>query len=356
VNGSKIGIGILLLILAAGCSPIGPTAVQRDRLHYANAVAESWKEQLLLNIVKTRYGDAPTFLDVTSVVSGYTLESEIGGGVEWHPDDPEDFLTAGGKVKYTDRPTLSYTPMGGEKFARSLMAPVPLDALLFVMQQRVPADFIFGLTLESIEGYQNTITYSVGLARRSSRPADPAFTRVLEILTELQQTGVVSSEAEKIEERTDVSFLFDTDRAVHLGMDDQLTELKQLLEIPATLDEVSVAFGSRSHTPDTIALRTRSLLQIIATLGGGVRIQQAHLEDGSALETDSDHIQAGFTVYSGIEKPASSFVAVPYEELWFWIDRRDYATKSTLTALTVLFNFLEGGGSKVSPVLTLPVQ
>ena len=121
-------------------------------------MADTWKEQLLLNIVKTRYGDAPMFLDVTSVVSGYTMESTVNAGVEWHPDDPEDFLAVGGSTKYTDRPTLSYTPMSGERYARSLMAPVPLDALLFVLQQRVPADFILGLTLESIEGHQNAIT------------------------------------------------------------------------------------------------------------------------------------------------------------------------------------------------------
>jgi hypothetical protein len=347
---------VSVLAMAGGCSPIGPTAIKRDRLHYANAVSESWKEQLLLNIVKSRYGDAPAFLEVTSVVSGYTLETEIGAGIEWHPNDPEDFFTMGGSTKYIDRPTLSYTPMSGEKFARSLMAPVPLDALLFVMQQRVPADFILGLTLESLEGYYNAIIYSVGLTRKGSQPADPSFIRVLKLFTELQQARVVSTEAIRKDKRTDINLSFDAHRAAQQDLKIQLAELKVLLDIPEQASQVSVVFGSRARERDTIALRTRSLLEIITTLGGGVQVQQEHLQNGSALDTGSAPVTAGFKVFSDIDQPPDPFVAVPYEGLWFWIDRRDYATKSTLTALTVIFNLLEGGGNAVSPVLTIPIQ
>ena len=47
----------LVLLVGAGCKSIGPSTIKRDRMHYSTAVADSWKEQLLLNIVKTRYGD-----------------------------------------------------------------------------------------------------------------------------------------------------------------------------------------------------------------------------------------------------------------------------------------------------------
>ena len=59
--------------MAAGCQTIGPGSVQRDRLDYAGAIAGSWREQTLLNIVKLRYFDAPVFLEVSSVISSYTL-------------------------------------------------------------------------------------------------------------------------------------------------------------------------------------------------------------------------------------------------------------------------------------------
>jgi hypothetical protein len=56
----------------------------------------------------------------------------------------------------------------------------------------------------------------------------------------------------------------------------------------------------------------------------------------------------GFTVHSGKDKPAEAFVAVPYEGLWFWIDRRDLSSKTTSPPLP--FVQLPGGGAKRSCV------
>jgi len=66
--------------------------------------------------------------------------------VQFSPESMRgDTFAAGGLgAKFTDRPTISYSPMTGEKFARSLPSPVPLDVLMFVIQGRTPADFLLG--------------------------------------------------------------------------------------------------------------------------------------------------------------------------------------------------------------------
>ena len=81
---------LLMLVLAitfpmAGCQTIGPGTVKRDRVDYADAIAGSWREQMLLNIVKLRYFDAPVFLEVASVISSYTLQGEVSAEAQFYP-------------------------------------------------------------------------------------------------------------------------------------------------------------------------------------------------------------------------------------------------------------------------------
>ena len=62
----------------SGCLSIGPGTVPRDRFDYITAISDSWKSQMLLHMVKLRYGDAPVFLDIASVINQYGIEGSLG--------------------------------------------------------------------------------------------------------------------------------------------------------------------------------------------------------------------------------------------------------------------------------------
>ena len=60
------------------------------------------------------------------------------------------------------------------------------------------------------------------------------------------------------------------------------------------------------------------------------------------------------SIKSGPQKPESTFVAVRYQDMWFWIDNRDHDSKRSLVYALALITLLDSdsktGGSVVIPV------
>src|SRR5687768_11654204 len=79
----KIFILILIVTGLSGCASIGPRTVTRDRFDYISAISESWKAQMLFNLVKIRYGDTPVFLDVASVITQTGVQGTLGVSGSW---------------------------------------------------------------------------------------------------------------------------------------------------------------------------------------------------------------------------------------------------------------------------------
>src|SRR6187455_2494147 len=124
--GSRINALLLAAIglsIVSGCRSIGPATVARDRFDYSSSISESWKRQTLLNIVKLRYLDPPIFVDVGQIVAGYSLETSgnVGGQISSANAIQGNSLLLGGSARFTDRPTITYTPLTGTKFVKGLI-------------------------------------------------------------------------------------------------------------------------------------------------------------------------------------------------------------------------------------------
>jgi hypothetical protein len=237
-----IRLGLTLMILAAaGCASIGPGTVDRDRLDYISAIGESWKEQTLLNVVRLRYGDAPSFADVSSVISGYTFQGQISAGAAISSDltatIPSRLVTLGGSATYLDRPTITYTPLAGDKFARSLLRPLPPSEVFELTQSGYPADSVLMLTTRAINGIYNRS----GIGARA-READPEFYPLLDALRRLQLSGGVSIRLVKRGPDEVGMLILSSRRAQAVGEDLQFVR-KTLGVTPDRNGEVSVSFG-----------------------------------------------------------------------------------------------------------------
>ena len=177
---------IVAFLGVASCSSIGPGSVRRDRVDYVGAVADSWKHQTLLNIVRMRYGDAPVFLDVSSLISSYTVQAALTINGEIIKEATGSFVNPRAATSYTDKPTISYTPLTGDKFDKSLMRPLTPGTIFALIQAGYPADFVLRVTVRSINGIYNRASEGAQV-----RPADPEFYPLIEAVRRLQRTGAL---------------------------------------------------------------------------------------------------------------------------------------------------------------------
>jgi hypothetical protein len=350
--------GLLTLLAAlfvAGCAAIGPSTIPRDRFDYNSAIADSWKEQTLLNIVKLRYADMPLFVEVVSVVSGYSLESTVNlGGTVSSTDIVGDSFSLGTAGKFTDRPTITYAPITGQQFNQSFMTPIPPRAILFLIQSGWAVDLILPITVESINGLRSR--FAAGVRRHSG---DSEFYRAVSLLRDIQNSGAVSMQILQVgETRQETLLQFHQDdnspelRALQ-------TELDGLLGLDPRRTEFSVVYGLLARDDTEVALLTRSMLQIMIALAVEVSVPPERVAEGRTIPVLADATGPDrklIDIRYSIEKPEFAFTAVRYRDHWFWIDDRDFSSKRTFAFLMVLFSLTETGGREGLPLVTIPAN
>jgi hypothetical protein len=357
MKNGKLGLCLTLAAMLAGCTHLGPRTMTVDRFDYSTAIADSWKQQTLLNIVKLRYMDLPVFVDVASIVAGYSLQTgvTVGGVVSSSGTVQGNYGSLGGQAIYTDRPTITYVPMTGEKFLRGLITPIDPKNIFFMLQSGYAADFILGLTVESLNGVRNRSTAG-GLVRE----ADPEFVRALELLREVQVAGAVGMrvEEDKVKGATGVVFFRREDITPEIA--EKSAEIRRLLRMPVDLQKFTLTYAPGRGAEGELAVNSRSMLQIMGAFASYLDVPEAHLQDHSAMtafeKTTTEKSAQNVRIYSGKEKPEAAFAAVQYRDHWFWIDNGDWHTKRAMTAIMFFFTLADTGGSEKLPLITIPAQ
>ena len=311
---------------------------------------------MLLNIIKLRYFDTPVFLDVASVISSYTLESQVSLSANIFPNAPANLNQGiGASGTYTEHPTVSYAPLTGERFVNSLLRPILPQAVFAMVQAGHPADYILRATVQAINGVYNSAA-SPPRARRE----DPAFGRVIEALRRIQQAGALDVRVETREgkETTLISFRENVDPEV----DNDISSVRKTLGIDPAFKELVLTYGSARRAGGEIALFTRSMLQILVELSTGVEVPEEDMREGRAVAipaSDSNLRTRGpslVRIRSGTEQLADAYAAVHYRSHWFWIDDRDLVSKRVFTFLMMFTSIAETGAVPQVPIITIPAN
>ena len=342
----------------AGCASMGPGSVGRDRFDYTSAIAESWKNQMLLNLVKIRYGDTPVFLDVGQVVAGYTVQSTFtAGGTIFStsgvvPGVPNSSVTLGAQGQFVDRPTITYSPLSGERFARAFMTPIPPAAILSLIQAGNPVDGVLRIAVNTINGVQNHFGGDL-----RAQPADPEFYELIERLRRIQLAGVIGMRVRRVDR--DEAVLMTFRGKVDPAVEADILAVRRLLGVDPVASDLRVVYGSVAGNDKELAILSRSILEILIELSSFIAVPETHVADRRVGPTAAEMGPSGplrplVRVASGKDRPADTFVAVPYKDHWFWIDDRDIQSKRLFSFLFFIFTLVESGGKETPTVITIP--
>jgi hypothetical protein len=349
-------MGVIWVLLLAGCTSSGPKTIPRDRFDYNKAVSDSWKEQTLLNIVKLRYADMPLFMEVASIVSGYTLESEVnlGGNIVFTGTD-SDLLSLGASGKYIDRPTITYAPVTGQKFNKSFMTPIPPSAILFLMQSGWPIDVIFPITVDTVNGLRSHIA-----GGKDARKGDPDYYKVIALLRKIQKSGALGMRVIQKKDLKESTVMFFHQKNISPEIEQAFEALNLLLGLEKGDREMTISYGFIPRTDDEIALLTRSILQIMVEMAKQIDVPAVHIAEGRTggrianhRDLNQDQVKL-ITVAQSVDRPEHAFTAVKYKEHWFSIDDRDFESKRSFAVLMLLFSLTESSGKEGLPLVTIP--
>jgi len=341
--------GALALLVLAGCTSVSPQHVTTDRMDYGQVVGDSWKRQTLLNVVRLRYADAPVFLDVSSIINSYTVGGNVNAGAVLPSRTNPDVFSLGATGNWSNTPTVTYQPLMGDRFTRSLLQPIPPSAVFQLLQGGWPANLVLPTTVGSINGLRNTIAGVV---------ADPGFNELSLAMTRIQRAGGVGIRVEPRKDGSAVVMVMRRGNGTELSADGR--RVRELLGLDEAINEFQITYGLVPENNHEVAMQTRSMMEIMLQLGFGIDLPAGHAKDGRALpglhQPGEAEAKPLVHIHSGTQAPTDAYAAVPYKGYWYWIDDTDIASKRTFTFLMILFSLAETGQTTAAPVVTVPTR
>jgi hypothetical protein len=385
----RTGVCLILAVLTSGCG-LGPRALERTHGRYLDAVAKVEEEQLLRNIVRVRYDEAPLVLNISSM----TTQFDFSAGAEARPffgtesNNNNIFRSFSAVLPFAQagasaRPTFGFDPADDGTSTRQFLTPISEDALTVLFRTEPRIDTVLRIWVERINGLADlrraaelfqaikekghlsiqpdtreeeaggpipasamTASANVEAARSGLRYRPSADGKAWMLVRAREGLAVqVTPGAESSPELAELRAL--------LGLRPGLTRYGLRIIEAALPEPAALAAG------DAIHMTARSTARVYRYLAGAVEVPACHLAEGvNRTHADEGRAEGIFVVHAcqGHRPPAHAYVAVPYRGHWYYIDDRDGASKTTL-GIVMQLSRLDFKRQRISngPALTLPV-
>lgn len=346
--------GLLGTLLCGACAgSIGPQTIPRDRIDYGTAIARAGQEQMLTNLVKLRYADAPVFLEVASIINQYALEGLVSASAAFPGITDRDSFGVNGTARFTDRPTITYAPLSGERFVKSLLTPVRPETVFSLVQAGWPIDLVFQNAVRAINGVYNRSRTQI-----LARAPDPEFLQVVAALRRIQSADALGLRVEDSSPQGKLLVVFRSTRVTPEVLAD-VHLVRELLGLQGDAQTFRLGFGAVPETDQDVVLLTRSLFEMMGELAATIEVPEEHVAERRVNPTNREQSEAELQlvkligIHSGLERPEEAFISILYREHWFWIDDRDFASKRAFTFLTLFFELAQSDLIPTAPLVTI---
>lgn len=345
-------------LAGAGCNLAGPAALRDGRQDYNAALQQTANEQLLLNLVRLRYRDAPLFLEVTNITATYQLDAGAGASATI----PEQRLSANQvlspnlRAGWLERPTISYVPLQGDKFVSQMLAPISLEHLLLLYHSGWSAERIFRVCVQRLGPLANAPSASGPTPQEA--PEFAGFLAATRLLRKLQLRRAIDLGLVEADGRRHLALLIDAPEG-----DPDADALCAALGAPAGARRLQLVQQIARGAGERVGVETRSLLGCMFYLSHGVDVPEEHAALGLVTRTaaagggafDWGEVLDGLFRVT-VEPPEhGAAVAVRYRGTTFHVADTDLTTKSTFSFLSQLFALQAGATPSGGPLLTLSI-
>lgn len=317
-------------------------------------------QQMLLNLVRLRYGDSPMFLDVSSITTQSTVRSELAPIFSIPGFSKRSPLTIGTEVSWQDQPTITYMPLEGHAFATRLLRPIDLRTLQLLCYSGWDIDRVFWMMIQNFQELWNEPESSESLTTSASR-----FSEASHLLRHFQKRGELQlgiqvvprkeSDEDPEERSLQIGFPMDSEEG------ERLSEILQCDQIGdgRCLKNIELGFTNAGK----MGVMPRSIFSCMVYLSRGVEVPQEHIEMGIARMPENHHQEMDWckvfsellSVRSSHFCPKNAFISVKYRNYWFYIDDCDLHSKKTFGLLQQLYNLNANEAKNRGPILTLPL-
>ncbi len=339
-----------------GCTTLGPQYIATGRAAYNEVINYTEDQQMLMAIVRNRYGETISMLAVTNVTANlrFNAAAEAQFGIGPPPSYEQNLVPLSTGLAFEDNPTISSVPIEGQEQFDRLMSPVPLSVVVIFARSMEHRRLPLLMLTQSINHVRNP-----NFIHSPMSGHDPRFLRMVDRMIKLNETGHLDWALDAREE--------DAFSIVIRNHEPRRTEeigvLLGLLELDQKVDDskprvVPVYYAIEEPLSGGIAVTTSSIYDLIEMLSASIDVPEKHRKSGLAINYPPPGLAASeVRIARSDTAPQKASVSIKYRNWYYYIAETDQPTRLMFRILRTLWKDRIASTTQfqTAPVLTIPV-